>query len=97
MLNYLRNLNKNMSFENGLLVYSFWSGYKKNPEMIEFLSECESMGLKVVTMHTSGHADEDTILKLIDTVKPKKVKIVHTEVDKYKLDSLMINTNLSES
>lgn len=83
MLNYLRNLNKSMSFEGGLLVYSFWSGYKKNPEMIEFLNECESMGLKVVTMHTSGHADEETILKLIDTVKPKKVKIVHTESNSF--------------
>jgi ribonuclease J len=89
MLSYLRNLNKNMSFEYGLLVYSFWSGYRRNPVMIEFLSECENMGLKIVTMHTSGHANEDTILKLIDTVKPKEVKIVHTEIDTKRIESII--------
>jgi ribonuclease J len=86
MLNYLKSLNKHMSFEGGLLIYSFWSGYRKNPEMIEFLDECEKIGLKVLTLHTSGHADEDTILRLIDTIKPKKVTIVHSEIESRNLD-----------
>ena len=68
-----------MSFENGLLVYSFWSGYKENDEMKEFLNECENLGLKIVTLHTSGHADETAIKELIETVKPKKLIPIHTE------------------
>ena len=79
MLNYLKTLANKMSFENGLLVYSFWSGYREIDSMKEFLSECESLGLKVVTLHTSGHADESTIKKLIETVNPKMLIPIHTE------------------
>jgi ribonuclease J len=79
MLNYLFSLSRIMSFENGLLVYSFWSGYRIQPEMINFINRCEAMGLKVVTLHTSGHADAQTIKALIDKVNPKKIIPVHTE------------------
>lgn len=79
MLSYLKSLSEKMSFKNGLLVYSFWSGYKENDEMKEFLNECENLGLKIVTLHTSGHADETAIKELIGTVKPKKLIPIHTE------------------
>ena len=79
MLSYLKSLEKMMSFENGVLVYSFWSGYRETESMTDFLSECEKMGLSVVSLHTSGHADEDAIRKLIKTVNPKEVIPVHTE------------------
>lgn len=79
MLSYIRSLSKKMSFKNGLLVYSFWSGYKEQEKMKEFLIECENIGLKVVTLHTTGHADQQTIIDLINKVKPKLVIPVHTE------------------
>ena len=47
--------------------------------MKSFLLECEKLGLRVVTLHTSGHADEDTIKKLIETVNPKELIPIHTE------------------
>lgn len=79
MLKYLRSLSELMSFEDGLLVYSFWSGYKENESMKVFLSACKDMGIDIVTLHTSGHADADTIDKLIDTVNPDEIIPVHTE------------------
>ena len=79
MLCYLKSFARKMSFENGLLVYSFWSGYRETESMKQFLSECEKMGLKIVTLHTSGHADENTIKKLIETVNPKVLIPIHTE------------------
>lgn len=79
MLSYLKLLSEKISFENGLLVYSFWSGYKNNESMKEFLSECEAMGLKIETLHTSGHADENAVKKLIETVNPNVIIPVHTE------------------
>jgi predicted TIM-barrel fold metal-dependent hydrolase len=66
-------------FSGGLLVYSFWSGYKSQPEMSSFLEQCEQMGLRIVTLHTSGHADEEAIRRLIDTVHPTTILPVHTE------------------
>lgn len=79
MLEYLKGLAKMMTFENGVLVYSFWSGYKETDEMKTFLAECEKLGLTVVTLHTSGHADYDTIKRLVETVNPTEIIPVHTE------------------
>lgn len=79
MLGYLKSLSEKMSFENGQLVYSFWSGYKETDSMKKFISECESLGLKTVTLHTSGHADETAIKRLIETVNPRKLIPIHTE------------------
>ena len=44
-----------------------------------FLSECEALGLQVVTLHTSGHADYASIKKLVDTVNPNEIIPIHTE------------------
>jgi len=79
MLRYLNSLASKMSFEDGLLVYSFWSGYRETESMKSFLSECEKLGLRIVTLHTSGHADETTIKKLIEAVNPKVLIPIHTE------------------
>lgn len=79
MLSYLKSLSEKMSFEDGILIYSFWSGYRENDSMKQFLSECEKMGLKIETLHTSGHADETAIRRLIDRVNPTVLIPVHTE------------------
>lgn len=79
MASYLDSLSKLMSFENGILVYSFWSGYSETDSMKPFLSECEKLGLRIETLHTSGHADESTIVKLIRRVNPAVLIPVHTE------------------
>ena len=79
MLRYLKGLSKLMNFEGGLLVYSMWSGYQQQPAMSSFIKECEDMGLRLVSLHTSGHADPDTIKALIDKVQPTEIIPVHTE------------------
>lgn len=79
MLRYMQSLSEQMNFDGGLLIYSMWSGYRKQPEMEAFLCACEDMGLKVVELHTSGHADADTIKRLIAHVNPTKIIPVHTE------------------
>ncbi len=80
MLRYIKSLSTMMSFQNGVLVYSFWSEYKENEEMKQFLSECENLGLEIVTLHTSGHADYESIRQLIKTVNPNEIIPIHTEV-----------------
>lgn len=79
MLRYLKSLAEMLSFEDGILVYSFWNGYRETESMKTFLAECEQLGLRIVTLHTSGHADESTIKRLIETVNPKVLMPVHTE------------------
>jgi ribonuclease J len=78
MLRYLKSLSKQMSFQDGLLIYSLWAGYKYTIEMQTFLNECEVLGLKIVSCHTSGHADEKAINQLINHCNPKRIIPVHT-------------------
>lgn len=79
MIRYLKSLSDKMPFENGILVYSFWSGYRETGNMKYFLTECEKLGLEIVTLHTSGHADENALKRLIETVNPKVLMPIHTE------------------
>jgi len=73
-----------LDFAGGLLIYSMWGGYKhpkhdKNGKMQAFLSACTGLGLRVVDLHTSGHAGEAAIRRLIEKVNPGKILPVHTE------------------
>ncbi len=78
MLRYLKSLSKQMSFQDGVLIYSLWEGYKDTIEMQTFLNECETLGLKIVSSHTSGHADDKAINQLINHCNPKRIIPVHT-------------------
>jgi len=79
MLEYIESLCNKMSFENGLLIYSFWTGYLNKPEVQYFVDRCKQMGLELVILHVSGHADENTLVRLIDKVNPTRIIPVHTE------------------
>lgn len=79
MINYLEKLNEISSFENGILFYSMWKGYQEREDMKYFLDYMESRGVKIHTLHTSGHADIDTINRLLNKVDPKMIIPVHTE------------------
>ncbi len=79
MITYLEKLSTKMDFEGGLLIYSLWSGYKKNVHTNAFLRAMESLGLRIVDLHTSGHADKATLERFIETVKPKTIIPIHTE------------------
>ena len=79
MRKYLESLSELVSFEDGLLVYSMWEGYKKQPQMQDFLAACVSKGLSLCSLHTTGHADAETIRKLIEYTNPTEIIPIHTE------------------
>ena len=83
MRNYLDKLNEICSFENGILFYGMWKGYLERPDMKEFISFMESKGIKLHILHTSGHADVQTIDKLVDVSNPNEIIPIHTENDKW--------------
>ncbi len=76
---YLERLSEEMDFAGGVLFYSMWSGYKKKRDTAEFLQFMQSKGVRIVDLHTSGHADEETIRTLIRNVSPGYILPVHTE------------------
>ncbi len=79
MLGYLQALSQTTSFVGGLLIYSLWSGYRQGEATARFLEGCEALGLRIVTLHTSGHADEAAIRLLIQTTQPATILPIHTE------------------
>ncbi|PIM79663.1 MBL fold metallo-hydrolase [Fusobacterium pseudoperiodonticum] len=79
MKQYLENRSKEFSFEGCVLFYSMWEGYKKQENMKEFLEFMEEKGVKTISLHTSGHADEKDFDKLIKKIEPEIIIPVHTE------------------
>lgn len=75
----LKSLSNKMNFDDGLMIYSMWDGYKAKPEMGNFLKLSADLGLTEVALHNSGHADIQTIEALVDKVNPRKIIPVHTE------------------
>ena len=72
-------LSELVNFENGVLFYGMWKGYMEQPELHEFLDFMHSKGVKVHALHTSGHADANTIEKIIEKTRPNMIIPVHTE------------------
>ena len=79
MKKYLESYPNEFSFEGCILFYSMWEGYKKQEDTKEFLEFMEEKGVKVISLHTSGHADEKDFDKLIKKVEPEIIVPVHTE------------------
>lgn len=64
---------------NACLVYSMWDGYKEDKSLSNFLNKVEELGIDIITVHTSGHADLMTMKLLNDLLNPKKTIVIHTE------------------
>lgn len=61
-------------FPDAVVIYSMWKGYLERPDMQAFLR-----GFHRIDLHTSGHADGETIRTVIDTVDPGCIIPMHTE------------------
>lgn len=79
-----RQLRDNLDPSETLLIYSNWDGYYKIPEQVEHApaySNFRKLFPNVVDIHTSGHADRQTLSQVIETIKPKEVIGIHKEKD----------------
>lgn len=80
----IRDLLGTLPQEDTLLIYSSWDGYYKIPEQVNAnpkYKEFREMFHNVVDIHTSGHADRQTIERVIECVNPKEVICIHKEAD----------------
>lgn len=95
MRNYLEKLSEMISFEGGVLFYALWKGYQEKPYVKDFLDFMHNKGVKTHILHTSGHADSQTIDDLIFKISPKTIIPVHTEnADYFKKFSHSSNVEL---
>ena len=83
-LPYLKKLaNLGADLKGATLVYSLWTGYLETAMMQRFIAEIKQLGMNVVKLHASGHADKNTIKKLLIRCCPNEVVWVHTPFEKF--------------
>ena len=69
---------KSMNAKDGNLIYSMWSGYKDQPKTKELIDLFISNNFNVIDMHTSGHADIETLKEYANAINPKMIIPIHT-------------------
>lgn len=78
MLECIKKINDNTPLKDAVLIYSLWEGYKEDDSMKKFLEEILRLGIKIVSLHASGHAYPEDIEKLRRRVNPGEFVFVHT-------------------
>ena len=71
----LENIHK---IEGGNLIYSMWEGYLKKSDTKKFVDYLTSRNFTIYNIHTSGHADTETLKKMVEAIKPKNNIPIHT-------------------
>ena len=80
-----KDLERIKGIEGGNLVYSMWKGYLQKSNTKKFIDYLEQRKFTLHKIHTSGHADINTLKKMVVAIKPKYIVPIHTfEGGKYK-------------
>jgi len=73
------------NMENGNFIYSMWSGYLEQPKTKAFVDYLKSKGFSFHQIHTSGHANVETLKEIVHAIQPKNLVLIHTfDGDHYK-------------
>ena len=64
--------------DGGNLIYSMWEGYLQKTDTIKFINYLTARNFTLYKIHTSGHADTDTLKQMVDAIKPKNIVPIHT-------------------
>ena len=64
--------------QNGLFMYSLWSGYRDSEYQKEFENHLTKSGFTIDVLHTSGHATVPDVKKVIMGLEPKQIIPIHT-------------------
>jgi ribonuclease J len=74
----LQDLEKLPGLRDGLFIYSLWEGYKESEDTKRFLDFLAGRGFTERVLHTSGHAGEETLRKLVGILQPQILMPIHT-------------------
>lgn len=74
-----RLYNSSLYIPGSTLVYSMWSGYKQEKATAKFLDCATDMFMNIIDLHTSGHATEEDIELLKQTVNADECVTVHID------------------
>ena len=66
------------NIDGGNLIYSLWEGYLQKENTKKFIDYLSNKQFKVHKIHTSGHADIETLNQMVNAIKPKNIVPIHT-------------------
>jgi ribonuclease J len=64
--------------DGGNFIYSMWEGYLQKSDTKKFLNYFTNRNFTIYKIHTSGHADTDTLKQMVEAIKPKNIVPIHT-------------------
>lgn len=64
--------------DGGNLIYSMWEGYLKKANTKKFMEYIENRKFSIHIIHTSGHADIETLKSMVEAIQPKYIIPIHT-------------------
>ncbi len=67
-----------MNLDGAAFAWSMWSGYLNDPSADALRALAASRGIKIQTIHASGHAYRDDLQRLARALAPKRVVPIHT-------------------
>lgn len=80
VLTLYMNTSHSKSIRNGgILFFARREEYMLRPNIALLINSLRSKGLKIVPLHTGGHADRATLERLIEHVDPSSIVPVHTK------------------
>jgi ribonuclease J len=80
----LKDLSYFKKLEGGIFIYSMWNGYKQEKTTKDFINFLIDKEMTEIQIHTSGHADRDSLKRMVEVLKPKNLVPIHTfEGDEY--------------
>jgi ribonuclease J len=72
------DLDKMPGINGGNLIYSLWDGYLKKSPTKEFVDYLQNRKFILHKVHTSGHADINTLKQMVSAINPKYIVPIHT-------------------
>ena len=80
----LKDLKSIKNIEGATFIYSLWEGYLQDDSMQKMMIFIKKRNMKFYQVHTSGHAEINTLKKVVKKLKPGKIIPIHTfHPDKY--------------
>jgi ribonuclease J len=67
-----------IGIDGGNLIYSMWEGYLLKSDTQKFMSYLTNRNFSTYKIHTSGHADINTLKRMVDAINPKNIVPIHT-------------------
>ena len=73
-----KDLENIKGIDGGNFIYSMWDGYLQKSDTKKFLDYLTNRNFTIHKIHTSGHANTDTLKQMVVAIKPKNIVPIHT-------------------